>query len=68
MEETRLRDADGTKGGPEPNSLDCLTLDVILQLVGLAPLRKSWDQLQARSSSGKRVDRGVLVECMVSLG
>lgn len=51
--------------------LDCLmvtlTLDVVLLLVGFAPLGKGWDQLQARSSSGKKEDRGVLVECLVSL-
>lgn len=60
------------KGELNRAPLDCLmvtfTLNMVVLLVGFAPLGESWDQLQARSSSGKKEDRGVLVECLVSLG
>lgn len=60
------------KGELNRAPLDCLTvtftLKVVVLLVGFALLGESWDQLQARSSSRKKEDRRLLVECLVSLG
>lgn len=61
MEGTRLSDIDGVKSGTESSSLGLIvifTLDVVLLLVGFALLGNSWNQLQARASSGKKEDRG----------
>lgn len=66
MEETRLRDIDGVKSGTESSSLGLFNSnfysDVVLLLVGFELLGNSWNQLQARASSGKKEDRGVPVE------
>lgn len=61
VEETRLRDTGGAKRGTESSSLGWFSS--YYGLAGLALVGKSWDQLLARSSSGKKEDRGALGEC-----
>lgn len=70
VREARPRDTNGAKSRTESNSLRLFNSYFYsghdLLLVGFALLGNIWEQLQDRSASGKRGNRGVPEECLAN--